>query len=120
MPTAAPRPPPLIEHGDTDDAMAGEKAKRKLAGTGPAMPPGKKQKTHPQPKSKKKSNRLAGASSLRWTTSKIPDMTGDAEGFYGLEEVDDVEVIKNPDNTVQFVRAVCLAWPATPWFATGR
>lgn len=98
--------------------MAGEKGKRKLAGTGSALPPGKKQKTHPQPpKSKKKPNRLAGASSLRWTTSKIPDMTGDAEGFYGLEEVDDVEVIKNPDNTVRFVRAVCRA---TTCFATVR
>lgn len=100
--------------------MAGEqKAKRKLAGTSQALPPGKKQKTHPQPaKSKKKPNRLAGASSLRWTTSKIPDMTGDAEGFYGLEEVDDVEVIKNPDNSVQFVRGV-IPWPP-PWFATRR
>ncbi|KAI0169295.1 DEAD-domain-containing protein [Hypoxylon sp. FL1284] len=42
------------------------------------------------------------ANSLRWTKAKLPDMFNDAEGFYGLEEVDDVEVIRNADNTIEF------------------
>ena len=30
-------------------------------------------------------------------------MFNDAEGFYGLEEIDDVEVVRKDNNTVQFV-----------------
>ena len=32
---------------------------------------------------------------LRWTEAALPDRLEDAEGFFGLEEIDDVEVIKD-------------------------
>jgi len=42
---------------------------------------------------------------LPWNEVEMPDMFEDAEGFFGLEEVDDVEVIRDGD-TVKFVRAL--------------
>lgn len=41
--------------------------------------------------------------SLPWNEVKMPDMFDDAEGFYGLEEIDDVEVVRE-GNVVKFVR----------------
>lgn len=40
---------------------------------------------------------------LRWNEVQLPDMFDDAEGFFGLEEIDGVEVVRSGD-TVQFVR----------------
>ncbi|KAK7995140.1 hypothetical protein PG990_013913 [Apiospora arundinis] len=65
----------------------------------------KKQKTQPKSKAQKptkRANRLLAADALKWKDADLPDMFGDAEGFFGLEEIDDVEVIKRPDNTVEF------------------
>ncbi|KAK7959801.1 ATP-dependent RNA helicase MAK5 [Apiospora aurea] len=83
--------------------------KRKLnlaaAATGGAQSASKKQKTQPKPKSQKparRPNRLLAADALKWKEAELPDMLNDAEGFFGLEEIDDVEVIKRPDNTVEF------------------
>lgn len=73
----------------------------------------KKQRTKAQPQTKKASKkalRSVGIDSLRWRTSKLPDMVNDAEGFYGLEEVDDIEIVRNADNTVEFVRAPTVRW----------
>ena len=39
---------------------------------------------------------------LPWNEVEMPDMFEDAEGFYGLEEVEDVEVVRD-GNRVQFV-----------------
>jgi ATP-dependent RNA helicase DDX24/MAK5 len=39
---------------------------------------------------------------LPWNEVEMPDMFEDAEGFFGLEEVDDVEVVRD-GNRVQFV-----------------
>jgi ATP-dependent RNA helicase DDX24/MAK5 len=39
---------------------------------------------------------------LPWNDVEIPDMFEDAEGFFGLEEADGVEVIRD-GNKVQFV-----------------
>jgi ATP-dependent RNA helicase DDX24/MAK5 len=39
---------------------------------------------------------------LPWNEVKVPEMFEDAEGFFGLEEVDDVEVVRD-GNTVKFV-----------------
>jgi ATP-dependent RNA helicase DDX24/MAK5 len=44
-----------------------------------------------------------GLDSLPWNEVEMPDMFEDAEGFFGLEEVDDVEVIKE-GNSYRFVR----------------
>ncbi|KAI2784438.1 ATP-dependent RNA helicase MAK5 [Daldinia loculata] len=53
-----------------------------------------------------KAKKRITADSLRWRKAKLPDMFNDSEGFYGLEEVDDVEVIRNSNNTVEFRAAV--------------
>ncbi|KAK8078838.1 DEAD-domain-containing protein [Apiospora phragmitis] len=82
--------------------------KRKLnlaaAAAGGAQLTPKKQKTQPKPKSQKpvkRTNRLLAADALKWKTAELSDMLNDAEGFFGLEEIDDVEVIKRPDNSVE-------------------
>ncbi|KAH7410817.1 P-loop containing nucleoside triphosphate hydrolase protein [Cadophora sp. MPI-SDFR-AT-0126] len=41
---------------------------------------------------------------LPWNEVQMPDMFNDAEGFFGLEEIDGVEVIRE-GNTVKFVTA---------------
>ena len=40
---------------------------------------------------------LVEAGDLKWQTVTLPERLEDAEGFYGLEEIDDVEVIKTID-----------------------
>ncbi|KAI2472873.1 DEAD-domain-containing protein [Annulohypoxylon bovei var. microspora] len=79
--------------------------KRKAAGQTINAPATKKTKTRkPVPKSTKKpkARKLTTADSLQWRTAKLPDMFDDAEGFFGLEEVDDVEIIRKGDNTIEF------------------
>ncbi len=43
---------------------------------------------------------------LPWNEVEMPDMFEDAEGFFGLEEVEGVEVIREGD-TVKFVCNIC-------------
>ncbi|RYP63366.1 hypothetical protein DL769_006981 [Monosporascus sp. CRB-8-3] len=71
--------------------MAG--SKRKSAAQNGDNPKKKLKRQQPTTKVSKKVRRSASADSLRWRKAKLPDMYNDAEGFYGLEEVDDVEVI---------------------------
>ncbi|RYP64622.1 hypothetical protein DL770_009157 [Monosporascus sp. CRB-9-2] len=71
--------------------MAG--SKRKSAAQYNDNPKKKLKPQQPTTKVSKKVKRPASADSLRWRKAKLPDMYNDAEGFYGLEEVDDVEVI---------------------------
>ncbi|KAI2621331.1 DEAD/DEAH box helicase [Xylaria nigripes] len=79
--------------------------KRKLA-TG-ASSPAKRTKTLSAPrKSKTRNKRSVGINSLLWSKAKLPDMFNDAEGFYGLEEVDGVEVIRDSNNIVEFRAAI--------------
>lgn len=92
----------------------GDAKKRKLASGATGLQT-KKQKTGKQtPKIKsKKSNpkRPAAVDSLQWRSAKLPDMFDDAGGFYGLEEVDDVEIVRN-GNVVEFVSAIASPRPA--------
>jgi ATP-dependent RNA helicase DDX24/MAK5 len=39
---------------------------------------------------------------MPWNEVEMPEMFEDAEGFFGLEEVDDIEVIRD-GNKIQFV-----------------
>ncbi|RYO97131.1 hypothetical protein DL765_011300 [Monosporascus sp. GIB2] len=68
-------------------------SKRKSAAQNGDNPKKKLKPQQPTTKVSKKVKRPASADSLRWRKAKLPDMYNDAEGFYGLEEVDDVEVI---------------------------
>ncbi|OTA94917.1 hypothetical protein M434DRAFT_394273 [Hypoxylon sp. CO27-5] len=83
--------------------------KRKASGQTTNAPAKKKAKAHQSTLKfikKTKARKPIGANSLQWRKAKLPDMFNDAEGFYGLEEVDDVEVIRNSDNTIEFRAAV--------------
>ncbi|KAF1359184.1 P-loop containing nucleoside triphosphate hydrolase protein [Lizonia empirigonia] len=57
----------------------------------------KRQKLEKAPKpATKKQKRRVQLNDLGWKTVDMPDRLEDTEGFYGLEEVDDLEVIKDP------------------------
>ncbi|KAL8994318.1 MAG: hypothetical protein Q9188_007105, partial [Gyalolechia gomerana] len=46
-------------------------------------------------KERKKSKTSVGLDALPWSEARLPDRLDDAEGFFGLEEVSDVEVVKD-------------------------
>ncbi|OIW24439.1 DEAD/DEAH box helicase [Coniochaeta ligniaria NRRL 30616] len=68
--------------------------------------PQKRRKTQ-QPQ-QVKSKRPVAVDKLRWKTVDVPEMFDDAEGFYGLEEVEGVEVVRQGD-TISFVTAAAAA-----------
>ncbi|KAI1086850.1 DEAD-domain-containing protein [Rostrohypoxylon terebratum] len=79
--------------------------KRKASGQTASAPAKKKAKAQnfiSKSTKKAKARKPTSIDSLQWRKAKLPDMFDDAEGFYGLEEVDDVEIIKNSDNTIEF------------------
>ncbi|KAI1435455.1 DEAD/DEAH box helicase [Xylaria sp. CBS 124048] len=53
-------------------------------------------------KSKSRVKRSVGVDSLPWSKATLPDMFNDAEGFFGLEEVEGVEVVRNDRNIIEF------------------
>jgi ATP-dependent RNA helicase DDX24/MAK5 len=55
-----------------------------------------------------KSKRTVAVDRLRWKTVDVPEMFDDAEGFYGLEEVEGVEVVRE-GGALQFVSEPELA-----------
>lgn len=65
---------------------------------GPASGP-KRRKTQQQSQTK----RPVSVDALAWKTVDIPEMFDDAEGFFGLEEITGVDVVKEGD-VVKFVR----------------
>jgi ATP-dependent RNA helicase DDX24/MAK5 len=66
----------------------------------------KRQKIEPLKNGSAKAEKRAVAlEALPWNEVEMPDMFEDAEGFFGLEEVEGVEVIRIGD-TVKFVRNV--------------
>lgn len=54
------------------------------------------------PKAVAKPKKVLDANSLPWKTVDIPEMFDDAEGFFGLEEVTGVEIVRNGNN-IKFV-----------------
>ncbi|KAI0386503.1 DEAD-domain-containing protein [Hypomontagnella monticulosa] len=83
--------------------------KRKAIGQNTNAPSKKKAKLHRKVlKSTKvaKPKQRISVDSLRWRKAKLPDMFNDSEGFYGLEEIEDVEVVRKDDNTVEFRAAL--------------
>ncbi|QLL34365.1 hypothetical protein HG536_0G02240 [Torulaspora globosa] len=53
-------------------------------------------------KNSRKEGIVVGASDLKWKAVQVPDTLGDFGGFYGLEEIDGVDV-KVVDGKVQFI-----------------
>jgi ATP-dependent RNA helicase DDX24/MAK5 len=86
----------------------------------PIMAPEQKKRKRPVPSSSQRSKKRQKIKSIElclpkdakklpvaldalpWNEVEMPDMFDDAEGFYGLEEVEDVEVVRD-GNRVQFV-----------------
>lgn len=65
-----------------------------------AMPNKKRAREVEAPKTSKKAKlRL---DELQWREVKMPDRLDDVEGFFGLEEIDDVNVVANEAGTVEF------------------
>lgn len=65
--------------------------------------PVKKRKQAPAKSSKSsKPKRVVDANSLAWKPVDLPEMFNDAEGFFGLEEISGVDVVRN-GNVVKFV-----------------
>ncbi|KAK4141100.1 P-loop containing nucleoside triphosphate hydrolase protein [Dichotomopilus funicola] len=70
--------------------------------------PGKRVKPTGANSKRQKSNagkRVTSIDSLAWKTVDVPEMFDDAEGFYGLEEVEGVDIVRDGE-TVKFVAAV--------------
>ncbi|AEO58934.1 hypothetical protein MYCTH_2306707 [Thermothelomyces thermophilus ATCC 42464] len=68
---------------------------------------GKRSKAPPASSKRQKSNsgkRVVNVDALPWKSVDVPEMFDDAEGFYGLEEVEGVEVVRE-GGTVKFVTA---------------
>ncbi|KAK0743093.1 P-loop containing nucleoside triphosphate hydrolase protein [Schizothecium vesticola] len=55
--------------------------------------------------------RAVNVDALSWKTVDVPEMFDDAEGFYGLEVVEGVDIVKDIGGTVQFVTAAPAAKP---------
>jgi len=51
----------------------------------------------------KQSGKNVRLDDLAWKEVSMPDRLDDVEGFFGLEEVDDVEVVRE-DGAIKFVR----------------
>ncbi|KAK1961691.1 DEAD/DEAH box helicase [Colletotrichum sublineola] len=73
--------------------------KRKHQPSEAGQNPQKRQKSAPSKK------RKVAASALPWKKVEVPEMFDDAEGFYGLEVIEGVDVVKDGDN-VEFIAAV--------------
>jgi ATP-dependent RNA helicase DDX24/MAK5 len=82
--------------------MASEAAKRSAPSTGGGSK--KRQKTKPTKDVPPVQKRPVAIDALPWNEVKLPDMFDDAEGFFGLEEVEGVEVVKEGNN-IKFVRS---------------
>lgn len=57
----------------------------------------KKRKRGEEPPSPKqrKGQKVAGINALPWTEVSLPEGLDDAEGFFGLEEISDVEIARD-------------------------
>ncbi len=82
---------------------APQKKRKDLASAG-KKPTSKRRKVQAtrQLQPKKTKRRPVAVDALPWRTVDVPEMFNDAEGFYGLEEVEGVEVVRK-GNTVEFV-----------------
>lgn len=84
--------------------MASEGKKRSGPSSKDQQRSKKRQKIETTKNSKPK--RAVAVDALPWNEVTMPDMFNDAEGFFGLEEVEGVEIVKDGGN-VKFVSPKC-------------
>ena len=82
--------------------MAPEEKKRSRPVPNTSQRSKKRQKIEPAKNEKPLQKRPVAVDALPWNEVQMPEMFDDAEGFYGLEEVEGVEIIRD-GGTVQFV-----------------
>jgi len=85
--------------------MAPEQKKRPRPVPNASQRSKKRQKIEPAKVAKPLEKRRVAVDALPWNEVEMPQMFDDAEGFYGLEEVEGVEIIRG-GGTVQFVRSL--------------
>ncbi|KAI1824272.1 ATP-dependent RNA helicase MAK5 [Xylaria intraflava] len=83
-----------------------DRAKKRKLSTGGSSSAKRTKTSSATRKSKARTKRSVGIDSLPWSKAKLPDMFNDAEGFYGLEEVEGVDVVRNSENIVEFRAAI--------------
>ncbi|KAH9838816.1 putative DEAD box helicase family protein [Teratosphaeria destructans] len=89
--------------------MAKSRIKRPLFSKGAAMKSRKRQKLDGAPQNPPK---VVKAENLGWKNVSMPDRLDDYEGFFGLEEVDDVEVVRDTANgKISFVSKMPTTQP---------
>jgi hypothetical protein len=88
--------------------MAPEQKKRSRPVPNKSQRSKKRQKIEPTKNGDTVQKPRVAVDALPWNEVEMPEMFDDAEGFYGLEEVEGVEIIRDGD-TVQFVG---FLWPA--------
>ena len=82
--------------------MAPEQKKRSRPVPNASQQSKKRQKIEPVKNVSAVQKRPVAVDALPWNKVEMPEMFDDAEGFYGLEEVEGVEIIRD-GGTVQFV-----------------
>jgi len=72
--------------------------KRKRSGDAAKKSSSKRQKT-----ASGAGKKVVSVNQLKWKKVEVPDMLDDFEGFYGLEEIEGVDIVRD-GNVVKFVR----------------
>jgi ATP-dependent RNA helicase DDX24/MAK5 len=71
----------------------------------------KRKKSNKADVSEDGANAFVGVEDLNWKEVALPDRMEDAEGFFGLEEIDGVDIIKGPSGSeVQFKVRIPKLW----------
>ena len=84
--------------------MAPEQKKRSRASIKGGQSSRKRQRIEP-PKNGTVQKRPVAADALPWNEVEMPEMFDDSEGFFGLEEIEGVDVIREGDS-VKFVSKI--------------
>lgn len=82
--------------------MGPEQKKRSRPVSNASKKSKKRQKIEPVKNGKPLEKRIVAVDALPWNEVQMPEMFDDAEGFYGLEEVEGVEIVRE-GGALQFV-----------------
>lgn len=97
---------PASQLGQTSHTMAVDKKRKRSEGQ--AKRPKAAGAAAPKRQKSNAGKRVTSVNSLSWKSVEVPEMFDDAEGFYGLEEVEGVEIVRD-GNTVKFVSFPCAS-----------
>lgn len=86
----------------------GEKRRRDQKGPGPQQQQKKKKSTPNAAGVDSDWDGFVGLNDLNWKEVSLPDRIDDVEGFYGLEEIDGVDIVR-PEGSGEIKFKVCLA-----------